>query len=294
MTALIVFGPLVALGYAAVRFWGSGITLLDVILAAVLYTVAGHGVTVGFHRLFAHRSFTANRPLKVALAVAGSLSFQGAVIGWVGDHRRHHAHSDRDGDPHSPYRRDGRTLAPLRGLWHAHTGWLFASRSDTGTRRPADLAADRDLVVIDRLFPLWCVVSLVLPFGLGFLLGGSLAAGATALLWAGAVRVAVLHHVTWSINSVCHMFGRRPFRTTDRSSNVAALAVVSMGESWHNAHHAFPNGARHGVDRGQWDSSATLIRACERFGWAHDVRWPDVDRREAKRLSPRKAPLPLP
>jgi stearoyl-CoA desaturase (delta-9 desaturase) len=139
--------------------------------------------------------------------------------------------------------------------------------------------------VVNRLFPLWCTVSLGLPFVLGWTIGGDVSAGLTALLWAGAVRICLLHHVTWSINSVCHMFGRRPFRTGDHSTNVASLAVVSMGESWHNAHHAFPNGARHGVDRGQWDSSAALIGGFERLGWAHDARWPDPDRREAKRLA---------
>ena len=163
----------------------------------------------------------------------------------------------------------------MKGLWHAHVGWLFTARSTSRQRHAADLLADRDIVVIDALFPLWCVVSLALPFGLGWLLGGHVRRlPMSALLWAGLVRVCVLHHATWSVNSVCHMFGRRPFATKDRSSNVAALAVLSMGESWHNGHHAFPRSVRHGLLRRQWDSSALLIRAFERMTLAHDLHRP--------------------
>ena len=266
ITCLIVFGPLLA-----------------VILAVALYAISGHGVTIGFHRLFAHRSFKARRPLKIALAVAGSMAFEGAVIGWVANHRLHHTFADRPGDPHSPALHGSGVIARLRGLGHAHMGWFFGPPAMAESRYAPDLLADRDLRIISRLFPLWCVVSLALPFGLGWAWGGGLASAGTALLWAGGVRICVLHHVTWSINSVCHAFGRRPFATRDQSTNVAALAVVSMGESWHNAHHAFPALARHGVDRGQHDSSAALIRLFERVGWAQDARWPDVARLDERR-----------
>jgi stearoyl-CoA desaturase (delta-9 desaturase) len=275
LTVLLVFGPLLALGYGAIRLWGSGIGLLDVILAVTLYFVAGFGVTIGFHRLLTHGSFVATRPLKVALSVAGSLAFQGGVIGWVANHRRHHSYAERPGDPHSPLEYGTGVPAQVRGMWHAHMGWFFERQPDSERRFAPDLLADRDLVAVNALFPLWCVLSLALPFGLGWLIGGSLATGLTALLWAGAVRVCVLQHVTWSINSVCHMFGSRPFRARDRSANFAPLAVVSMGEAWHNNHHAFPTLARHGVDRGQFDLSAALIRIFERAGWATGVRWPD-------------------
>jgi stearoyl-CoA desaturase (delta-9 desaturase) len=269
-----VFAPLVATAFALIGLATRSAGRRDVVLAVVLYAVAGHGVTIGFHRLLAHRSFRARRPLKICLAVAGSMAFEGPVIGWVADHRRHHAFTDRPGDPHSPHRYGSGLLAQLRGLWHAHTGWLFEHDPTSQQRYARDLLADRDLVVIDRLFPLWCVVSLAIPFGLGWILGGALAAGLSALLWAGAVRVCVLHHVTWSINSLCHMFGRRPHPTPDRSTNIAALSLVSMGESWHNNHHAFPTSASQGLGWTQPDSSAALIRWFERRGWAWAVRTP--------------------
>ena len=281
VTALIVVVPTVALVLSVVVLWGHGIGLRDVAIAAVLYALMGHGIAVGFHRLFAHRSFRAVRPLKIALAVAGSMAFEGDPIGWVADHRRHHAYTDRPGDPHSPHTSGHPGLGgQLRGLWHAHTGWLFTHSPTDPKRYAAYLLGDRDLVVIDRLFPLWCAVSLAVPFGLGWLLGGSVWAGLTTLLWAGLVRVCVLHHVTWSVNSVCHTMGRRPYATKDRSTNVAVLSVVSFGESWHNAHHAFPTSSRVGLRPHQPDSAASLIDLFERLGWADQVRRADPDQRD--------------
>jgi stearoyl-CoA desaturase (delta-9 desaturase) len=275
LTGVIAFGPLVVTLAAIVGLMGRALTIRDLVLAVLFYVVAGHGVTVGFHRLFAHRSFRASRPLKIVLAVSGSMAFQGPLIGWVADHRRHHAHSDRAGDPHSPHAFGAGSAGLVRGLWHAHMGWLFAHDPTCRERYTRDLTADADLVAIDRAFPVWCVLSLALPFAAGWLVGGTLAAAVGALIWAGAVRVCVLHHVTWSINSVCHTFGRRDHATKDRSTNVGALALLAMGESWHNNHHAFPTSARHGLGPGQHDSSAVVIDWCERIGWATDVRRPD-------------------
>jgi stearoyl-CoA desaturase (Delta-9 desaturase) len=274
VTMLIVVGPALALAIAVWHLWGHGITLRDVALAVLLYVVLGHGVSAGYHRLFAHRSFIANRGLKVALALAGSMTFQGGVIGWVADHRRHHAFSDRPGDPHSPHEGG---LGTFRGLWHAHVGWLFKHTSTSCSRYAPDLLADRDLVVLNRLFPLWCVASLMLPFAIGWLFAG-LTGALTALIWAGGVRIFVLHHTTWSVNSLCHMLGRRPFAVRDRSTNLLLLSVLTFGESWHNNHHAFPRSARHGLLPHQWDSSARLIRAFERAGWATDVRHAMLER----------------
>lgn len=287
LTAVIVFAPLLALGVAVAMAWGWGIRPRDILIAATLYVVTGHGVTVGFHRLFAHRSFRAPRPVRVALAVAGSMTFQGPVIGWVADHRRHHAFTDTEGDPHSPHCYGEGFVARVRGLWHAHVGWLFENDPTSRSRYARDLVADRDLVVIDRLFPLWCALSLAIPFGLGWLLGGTLAAAGTALLWGGAVRICLLHHVTWSINSLCHTFGRRRYRTRDRSTNLSTLSVISLGESFHNTHHAFPSSARHGLDRGQLDSSAAVIRGLKRIGWASHVRQPGFERRRARSVDTR-------
>jgi stearoyl-CoA desaturase (delta-9 desaturase) len=271
-TALFVVVPLIAMAYGVVRWWGHGIGTRDVILAAAFYVVVGHGVTIGFHRLLTHRSFAAARPLKIALSVLGSMAFEGGPVGWVADHRRHHALSDRPGDPHSPHGHGPGLGGQIRGLWHAHVGWLLNHAPTSWRRYAGDLLKDRDLVIVNRLFPLWCVASLALPFGVGWLFGG-MAGGLTGLLWAGAVRIFLLHHVTWSINSICHMVGRRPFVTSDKSTNVGVLAVLSFGESWHNGHHAFPRSARHGILRRQWDSSARLIKMFECLGWAKQVHW---------------------
>ena len=246
-------------------------------------------MTVGFHRLFTHRGFTPTRPLKIALAIAGSMAIQGSVVTWVANHRRHHVHSDRSGDPHSPHTSPRGALGPVRGFLHAHMGWMFGTDTTAPERYAADVLRDRDLTAVSALFPLWAVASLVLPFGVGWLWSGSLIGGLTAFVWAGIIRMALLHHVTWSVNSICHMVGVRPFVTEDQSRNVRLLALVSFGESWHNLHHAYPASARHGVGRGQIDSSAGIIRLFERAGWATNVRWPT-----ARRLATLAATPPTP
>jgi stearoyl-CoA desaturase (delta-9 desaturase) len=286
LTAVIVFGPLVAVAWVLTAAVGGHFVSLPILaLAAAFYLFTVLGVTVGFHRLFTHRSFVARRSLKVTLAVAGSMSFQGSIIGWVATHRRHHMFSDQPGDPHSTVWPEHHPFQRLRGFFHAHIGWFFAHEDTPRARFAPDLLADRDLVWVDRMFVPLCVATLALPFGIGFLLTGTLGGALAALLWAGVLRVAFLHQITWSTNSVCHMFGRRPFRSSDRSTNFAPLALLSMGESWHNAHHAFPSLARHGVDRRQVDPSAMVIGAFERMGWVSRVRWPDAARVDARRVS---------
>ncbi|MCU1664073.1 MAG: Stearoyl-CoA 9-desaturase [Pseudonocardia sp.] len=272
--------PLLALAAAVPLAWGWGLSWLDIGLAGAFYVMSGLGVTVGFHRYFTHGSFKAKRPLRIALAVAGSIAFQGGVIGWVADHRRHHAFSDKDGDPHSPWLFGSGPGAVVRGFWHSHMGWLLG-RDRTNARRFApDLLSDRDVAAVDRLFLVLTVASLSLPALIGGLATWSWWGALTALFWAGLVRVAVLHHVTWSINSICHMVGNRPFAARDRSANVWWLAVLSFGESWHNLHHADPTCARHGVKRGQVDISARVVWVFEKLGWAHSVRWPTARRLE--------------
>src|SRR6201991_4282214 len=272
--------PLLALAATVPLAWGWGLSWLDVGLAVGFYALSGLGVTVGFHRYFTHGSFKAKRPLRIALAVVGSIAFQGGVINWVADHRRHHAFSDKEGDPHSPWLFGTSAVAVARGFWHSHMGWLL-SRDRTNARRFApDLLADRDVVAVDRLFLPLTIASLGLPAMIGGLVTWSWWGALTALFWAGLVRGGVLHHVTWSINSICHMVGDRPFAARDRSANVWWLAVLSFGESWHNLHHADPTCARHGVRRGQIDISARVIRIFEKLGWAHSVRWPTPRRLE--------------
>jgi stearoyl-CoA desaturase (delta-9 desaturase) len=265
---------------AAIDGW---ISWLDVVLAVVIYAIAGHGITVGFHRYFTHGSFRANRPLRVALAIAGSLAIEGDVTTWVADHRKHHKFSDKDGDPHSPWRFGTNTRALAKGLAYAHVGWLFDVEQTDKRQYVPDLLRDRDISRVSRAFPALVVVSLLFPPLVGGLVTWSWAGAATAFFWASLVRVGLLHHVTWSINSICHAIGERPFASRDLSGNVWWLAALSMGESWHNLHHADPTCARHGVLRGQIDSSARVIRAFEKLGWATSVRWPRPERLTAKR-----------
>jgi stearoyl-CoA desaturase (delta-9 desaturase) len=275
ITAVLAFGPPVALAAVVVGLVnGHPVPWFALALAAVFLSVIGHGVTIGFHRLFTHHSFEAVRPLKVTLAVLGSMSFQGSIIGWVADHRRHHRYSDQVGDPHSPNWVGAEPVGGFRGLWHAHLGWTFRGESTSRQKYASDLLADPDIVLVDKLFVPLCVATLAIPFGIGFLWTDSLAGGFAALLFAGVIRVGISHNVTWSVNSICHRFGRRPFATRDTSTNVRALAFLTMGESWHNNHHAFPRLARHGVDRGQLDTSAAMIRLFERLGWVTQVQWP--------------------
>jgi stearoyl-CoA desaturase (delta-9 desaturase) len=274
ITTVLVVGPVVALGIAVPLLWGHWISLRDVLIAAAFYLVSAFGVTVGFHRLFTHHSFTSNRALKIILAAAGSLAIEGSIIGWVANHRRHHMFSDQAGDPHSPHEFGPGAMAQVRGLLHAHFGWLFTADTTPAARFAPDLLKDRDVVVMSRLFPVLAIVSLAAPFAIGWGLSGKLAGAFSALLWAGLLRMAALHHVTWSVNSLCHVFGKRPFETSDRSANLAPLALVSLGESWHNFHHAHPSSARHGALKHQIDLSAALIRLFERAGWATKVRWP--------------------
>ena len=281
--AFVILPFLALIGGIVLAVRGNGISWLDVALATVFYTVTAHGVTVGYHRLLTHRSFRVNRPLKVSLAIAGSMAIQGGVIRWVADHRKHHQNSDGADDPHSPWRFGGGPRALVKGLWWAHTGWLFHREQAVKGRYAPDMLADNDLVVVHRLFPLWVAMSVLLPPAIALMVTSSWSAAASALIWASLVRIFLLHHVTFAINSVCHVAGRRPFRTRDRSANFWPLAVLSMGESWHNSPHADPACARHGVDRGQLDSSARVIQLFERLGWAQDVRWPDRDRLQRRR-----------
>ena len=274
VTVLIVVGPIVVLAIAVPLLWGRAISLRDVLLAASFYVVTAFGVTVGYHRLFTHRSFRASRPLRIALAVAGSLAVQGSVASWVALHRRHHRFADQPGDPHSPRTTGGSAGVRLRGLLHAHVGWLFKANPTFAERYAADLLRDPDTRIVTTFFPLFAIASLALPFLLGWGLSRELGGAVTALLWAGIARMLLLHHVTWSVNSICHAFGTRPATQDDLSTNFAPLALLSLGEAWHNFHHAHPSCARHGAFRRQIDPSAALIRVFERAGWATKVRWP--------------------
>jgi stearoyl-CoA desaturase (delta-9 desaturase) len=283
--AIFIVVPLLGILGAGFVLWGTGLSAVDLGLTAVFYAITLYGITVGFHRLFTHGSFKAVRPLRIALAVAGQMAIEGPVTRWVADHRRHHAFSDEEGDPHSPWRYGTGFRALTKGLWHAHIGWLFDVEQTDQKRFAPDLLADRDIARVARLFPALVAVSLLAPAVLGGLITWSWTGALTAFFWASVVRIGLLHHMTWSINSICHTWGARPFVTKDRAVNVWWLAVISGGESWHNLHHADPTCARHGVDKGQLDSSARLIRWFEKAGWARDVRWPRAERLAARRAA---------
>jgi stearoyl-CoA desaturase (Delta-9 desaturase) len=280
---LFIVVPFLALIAAIPVAWGWGLGWRDVVIAVVMYAIAGHGITVGFHRHFTHGSFKARRPLRVALAVAGSLAIEGPVIRWVADHRKHHKFSDKEGDPHSPWRYGESVPALIKGLFYAHMGWLFDVEQTSQQQYAPDLLKDRDIVRVSRSFLPLVAVSLFLPALIGGLWSWSWQGAVTAFFWGSLVRIGLLHHVTWSINSICHATGEKPFKSRDRSGNVWWLAVLSMGESWHNLHHADPTCARHGVLRGQVDSSARLIWLFEKLHWAYAVRWPTEDRLAARR-----------
>jgi stearoyl-CoA desaturase (Delta-9 desaturase) len=284
-TAIIAL-PIAALGSAGWLAWGGSLHWQDLLVLAIVYSLSGAGITVGYHRLFTHRSFKTSRALRMLFAVLGSMAVEGSVVEWVATHRRHHDFSDKPGDPHSPHAEHAPGWrGAVGGLIHAHVGWMFRGKDMANPGRYArDLMADRDLRFISRTFPLWVLAGLALPFGLGTLLTGSIVGGLTGLLWGGAVRIFLLHHATFSINSLCHFFGRSPFGTGDESRNLGWLAPITFGEAWHNNHHAFPTSARHGLGRWQLDPGAWLIAALERSHLAWDVVRISPERQRAKRL----------
>ncbi len=285
MTYLAVLIPFAALLAAVPLAWGWGLSWLDAGLAAAFYVVSMLGVTVGFHRYFTHGAFRCGRALRIALAVAGSLAVQGPVIHWVADHRRHHAFADKEGDPHSPWRYGTSPAALVRGFWHAHLGWILERTLSDERRYCPDLLADADVARVSRWFGWITFASFVVPALIGGLVTWSLWGAVTAFFWASLVRIALSHHVAWSTNSICHMVGERPWRVRDRSTNVWPLALLSMGESWHNLHHADPTSARHGVGRFEIDLSAEAIALFEKLGWAWRVRWPRPERLEKLRAT---------
>ena len=286
-----VITPFIAFLVAIPLLWNSWVGATDLAIFGVMYVLTGLGVTVGFHRMLTHRAFETYRPIKYTLTALGSMAVEGPAIVWVADHRKHHTFADEEGDPHSPHVDfDDGWRGALRGLWHAHMGWLFDEQGRAETKRFArDLLADGGLRYITRNFPWMVLLGLLIPFALGLALTQSLAGAFTALLWGGLVRIFLLHHVTWSINSVCHFFGRRRFDTDDHSTNVFWLALPSFGESWHHNHHAFPTSAKHGLRWWEIDLSALVIAAMERLGLAWNVVKVPLDRQQAKLASAERA-----
>jgi stearoyl-CoA desaturase (Delta-9 desaturase) len=284
ITGFVTAAPVLALGLVAWQLWDKALNWSDLLIFGIFYLLCGLGVTVGFHRLFTHRSFATSPRLRFIFAALGSAAIEGPVISWVADHRKHHAFSDKEGDPHSPHVGHGGGLrGALLGLAHAHVGWLFIhTQRGAKARYAPDLMKDPVVSFVDRTFVLWALIGLAAPFLLGLLVGHSLKTGLTALLWGGAVRVLVLHHVTYSINSLCHYFGRRRFPTGDESRNLLWLAPLSLGEAWHNNHHAFPTSAAHGLRRWELDPSALVIRGLEKLGLVWNVVRISPERQDVK------------
>jgi len=286
LTGTITAIPFAALIVVGWQLWNEALHWGDLVVFAICYVLTGLGVTVGFHRHFTHRAFKAKPWLRGTLAIMGSAAIEGPVIAWVADHRKHHAFADVEGDPHSPHVDHGHGLkGALRGLLHAHVGWLFIHTHRGNKQRYApDLIADPLIRWIDRTFVLWVGVGLLVPFGLGYLIGGTWQTALTGLLWGGAVRMLVVHHVTYSINSLCHFFGRQAFDTGDESRNLAWLAPFTFGEAWHNNHHAFPTSYEHGMRRSQIDPSRWVILGLEKMGLVWDVVRISPERQARKAL----------
>jgi stearoyl-CoA desaturase (delta-9 desaturase) len=273
--------PFAGVIVAIVLFWNRAVDAADLAILAVMYLITAVGVTVGFHRLLTHRAFQTYPWLERTFAVMGSLSVQGSVMDWVADHRKHHAHTDREGDPHSPHVGHG---SGLSGLWHAHVGWLMETQGQADWKRYApELYEDPAMRRIGRRFPLVVLLSLLIPTVAGYVLDGFTLRGALlGYIWGGLVRIFLVHHVTWSVNSVCHFFGSRRFDIEDKSTNVGWLSVLSLGESWHHNHHAFPRSAYHGLRWWEIDPSGLIISTLRRLGLAWNVVRITPERQRAK------------
>ena len=273
LVLIVTIIPFLGFIAAAWTLWGTGLSATDAGIMLFFYLGTGFGVTIGFHRLFTHQSFQTKPWVRNLLAIAGSMAIQGPVIRWVADHRRHHAFSDQPGDPHSPHLEDGPGVkGVLKGLWHAHIGWFFDEEQTSAKRWAPDMVREPAMRRIDKLFPLWALISFTAPAVVGLAITGTMRGALTAFLWGSLARIFMLHHVTWSINSICHFYGNRPYQTTDFSTNNWMLSLISFGESWHNNHHAFPSSAVHGLRPYQLDTTGGMIRLMKWAGLAWDVK----------------------
>jgi stearoyl-CoA desaturase (Delta-9 desaturase) len=288
VTLIAVVVPPLGLVSAIGLLWGVGFHWVDLALFVGLYVVCAFGTTIGFHRYFTHKGFEARAPLKALLAILGCMTMQGPVTQWVTDHRKHHALSDKPGDPHSPHvGHGGGAWGALRGFAHAHVGWMFSNLGmEQGREYGRDLYEDRLIRTIDRMYLLWVVLTLGIPFGIAYAVGGTWQAGLEGLVWGGLIRIAAYQHATFSVNSICHMFGRQDYRSRDEARNNWIVALLVFGEGWHNNHHAFPVSARHGLSRRQIDVSWLVIRTLERLRLVWNVKVPDAAQLERRRVQP--------
>jgi len=283
ITLLVVVVPLLGLVAAPFFLWGWGFSWTDMGLLLGMYLLTALGITVGFHRLFTHRSFETYGWVKFVLAVLGSMAAEGSVFKWVAYHRRHHQHSDTPDDPHTPHHHGRGIFGVIRGAWHSHIGWFFQPDPPGLDEYIKDLKKSRAISIANTLWPLWVVLGLVIPAVIGGLVKESWLGVWTGLIWGGLVRIFLVHHVTWSVNSACHLWGLRPYRSEDESRNNVIFGILALGEGWHNAHHAFPTSARHGLRWWQIDVSYYVIRLLSLFGLAWDVRVPSIETQTRER-----------
>ncbi|MCA9280673.1 MAG: acyl-CoA desaturase [Phycisphaeraceae bacterium] len=277
--------PILGLTAAIILLWGVAFNWVYLMILGVMYVLTGLGITVGYHRYFTHRSFKTSAPVAATLAALGSMAVEGPILQWAAVHRSHHQHSDHDDDPHSPHTHGAGVWGVLKGFWHAHMGWLFRSKTRGLARYVPDLRRERLTRWMSRLFPLWVFLGLVIPAALGGVLTLSWTGVLLGFIWGGLVRIFLVHHITWSVNSVCHIWGSRAFRSHDHSRNNPIFGVLAFGEGWHNNHHAFPTSARHGLRWWQLDISYLVIRAMAVFGLVSEIRIPTPERIAAKRLT---------
>jgi stearoyl-CoA desaturase (delta-9 desaturase) len=288
VTLIAVIVPPLGILSAMGVLWGVAFHWVDLLLLAAFYVLCAFGTTIGFHRYFTHRGFVTWKPVEAVLAILGCMTMQGPLTQWVTDHRKHHALSDQPGDPHSPHvgHEDG-AWGAVRGFVHAHVGWLFDNLGmEQGREYGKDLYENRLVRTIDRLYLVWVVVTLGLPFLIGYAVGGTVGAGLEALVWGGLIRIFLYQHATFSVNSICHMFGRKDYRSRDEARNNWLVAVLVFGEGWHNNHHAFPASARHGLQRWQVDVSWWVIRGLEKLRLVWDVKVPDAEQLVRRRAQP--------
>ncbi len=282
-----VIFPFLGFIAACVLLWDSGASWLNLGMLIVGYILTAIGITVGFHRLFTHKSFATGPVMTAVLGILGSMSVQGSILMWVANHRMHHQHSDHEHDPHSPHHHGTGIIAWLHGFWHAHIGWFFSEGATAALldRYVPDLKADRVTRVVSNLFVLWVFLGFAIPALIGLIVTGTWYGALTGLIWGGLLRVFLVHHVTWSVNSVCHIWGSHPFNSRDQSRNNPIFGILAFGEGWHNNHHAFPASARHGLAWWQFDLAYIFIRTLEKLRLAWDVKIPSQDRIESKRIS---------
>ena len=275
--------PFVGLIAAMILVWGWGIDWLHLGLFLGGYILTAFGITIGYHRLFTHRAFETTVPVQVIAGILGSMAVEGPLFKWVGTHRKHHQHADSHDDPHSPHLHGDSWSGLFKGLWHGHVGWIFDPEIPNINKYAGDLQKKPFLRAVHKLFPLWVLLSLIIPTAIAGLYSMTWTGALLGFIWGGLVRVFFVHHVTWSINSVCHLWGARPFNTDDESRNNVIFGVLAMGEGWHNNHHAFPTSARHGLQWWQFDISYYVIKVMGWMGLAWKIKVPDqelIDRKQ--------------